>query len=278
MKKVDSVFIFVFLVFFFTSLNFKNYNLANAKHLHGYMYNHLKNVINENDPTTYKDLKFITKQNKVTWDKRYGNDAYEATFFIFKAKFHDSHDIQIFVNSEFKTHEKIAEVALKFSKMIGQIPLFLRKKVKWIIVHGPWKDKSKCTCKWYAYRDNGIFLHTEMVRKNEQEETLIHESAHVSIDSYFYGSKNQSIWINAQKKDNASISKYAEKNPNREDVAESIVAWVASRCKKARISKSAYKEINNTIPNRLKVLDDLIYINQTYPLSCINLLEKNRLD
>ena len=107
-----------------------------------------------------------------------------------------------------------------------------------------------------------------MVEEEEQQETLIHELAHVTIDSLYYGSANEIIWTKAQKQDAKYISRYAKKDPLNEDIAESVVAWVAARCKKDRIENSVYKKIIKTIPNRLTVLDDLIFRNSQYPLTC----------
>jgi hypothetical protein len=70
------------------------------------------------------------------------------------------------------------------------------------------------------------------------------------------------------KKDASYISGYAEKKRFKEDVAESAVAWVAVRCKKDRISKSVYRWVIETIPNRLKVLDDLMLNQNMRPLTC----------
>ena len=268
--KKNNVTFFLFIIFicnFFTETTKFN---ANAEHnsRNSFKYSRLTKVITENDKTTYDDLIFIKKEKRTTADGRYGEGGFNATFFVFKAKYKIGNEIEILVNSEFETHEKVAEVALRFSKMAGQLPIFLKKKIKWIVIHGPWVDKSKCTCRWYAFRDKGIYIHTEMVEKKEQEETLIHEAGHVSIDSHFYGSHNQHVWKNAQKLDSDYISHYAKDFPDREDIAESILAWVAVRCKEKRISKLISKDIIKTIPNRLKVLDNLINDYDTYPLTC----------
>tara|TARA_B100001250_G_C19781620_1_gene782124 strand:+ start:643 stop:1503 length:861 start_codon:yes stop_codon:yes gene_type:complete len=272
-KKINKIykisfFLFIIIIcnFFLETVKFS----VKAEHisLNSFRYSNLTEVINKTDKTTYDDLVFIKKETRSTADGRYGNGRFDATFFIFKAKYKIGNDIEILVNSEFETHEKVAEVALRFSKMAGQLPVFLKKKIKWIIIHGPWVDKSKCTCRWYAFRDAGIYIHTEMVEKKEQEETLIHEAGHVSIDSRFYGSHNHHIWENAQKLDNNYISHYAKEFPDREDIAESILAWVSVRCKESRISKLIKKDIIKTIPNRLKILDNLINKYETYPLTC----------
>ena len=276
-KSLKNYFIFIFLIF--KSFNHAySYHDTNAgshsdKFMYNYMYPIVKNIVNKNDPTTYEDVKFIKKETRATWDKRYGDSLYEASFYVFDAKFQLGNNVKVFINSEFQTHEKIAEIALKYSKMLGQLPVFLKKEVRWIIIHGPWKDKSKCTCMWYAdprYPDNrGFYIHTEMVKEKEEQEVAIHEAAHLAVDTLYYGTKNHSIWTDAQLKDSIFITKYAKKNPNREDIAESIVAWIAVRCKKDRIIKSAYKKIIKNIPNRIKIFDNYIFNNMsTYPLVC----------
>jgi len=253
-----------FFVFFLLCINF-NSALATSFFSASTL---LKNIINKDDPTTYKDLIFIKKEVNKNFDKRYGNEMYVATFFIFEAKYEFGKDVEIWVNSEFGSHENIAEIALKYSKMLGKVPSFFREELKWVVIHGPWLDKSKCTCHWYAFRNEGVYIHTKMVNEEAQQEVLIHELAHVTIDSLYYNSANEIIWTNAQKQDAKSISRYAESNPLVEDIAESVVAWVAVRCKRDRISKKKYKMIIKTIPNRLIVLDDLIFGNSVYPLTC----------
>ena len=52
------------------------------------------------------------------------------------------------------------------------------------------------------------------------------------------------------------ISKYAKKYPKREDVAESIVPWIAVRYRLDRISNVDAETILKTIPNRLKFFDE----------------------
>ena len=60
------------------------------------------------------------------------------------------------------------------------------------------------------------------------------------------------------------ISKYAKKYPKREDVAESIVPWIAVRYRLDRISNVDVETILKTIPNRLKFFDEQNF--DMYPL------------
>jgi nickel-dependent lactate racemase len=94
----------------------------------------------------------------------------------------------------------------------------------------------------------------------------IHEAAHATLDPQFHGSINRSKWNKAIKADNKFVSRYANNFPKREDIAETIIWWIAVRCKSDRISKLAYKKIILGIPNRLKYLDEQNY--DTYPLVC----------
>tara|TARA_B110000037_G_C16970057_1_gene444656 strand:- start:181 stop:405 length:225 start_codon:yes stop_codon:yes gene_type:complete len=72
--------------------------------------------------------------------------------------------------------------------------------------------------------------------------------------------------MQAAKADDMFILKYARRNKNREDVAETINWWVAVRCKPNSISNLDTKKILEGIPNRLKYFDKQNF--DTYPLKC----------
>jgi len=171
-------------------------------------------------------------------------------------------DIIIRVNVEFETKSKAEEQAVKYAKIIGQLPTFLRtKNLKTLTIH-------KGNKKWGG-GNNDILIHTDHYvgrLKEYIEEVAIHEAAHTSLDPQWNGSIKRSKWNKASKKDNKFVSPYAKKFPNREDIAESINWWIAVRCKSDRISKLDYKKINEGIPNRLTYLDKQNY--ETYPLAC----------
>lgn len=65
-------------------------------------------------------------------------------------------------------------------------------------------------------------------------------------------------WPHAQRKDNKWISEYAFKNPDREDVAESFIAYYAVKYRSTKIEKFIDPLIKATIPNRIKFFDYLI--------------------
>jgi len=64
-------------------------------------------------------------------------------------------------------------------------------------------------------------------------------------------------WLSAQAKDVNFISTYARDNPTREDVAESVLPWLAVRYRAGRIDPAQITKIQRAIPNRLAYFDSL---------------------
>ena len=228
-----------------------------------YTYCHL---LTKKDPTTLQSLVFVKKKKIKGWDgRKLTSSGWKESFFkafIFKANFEKGHKIKIRVNAEFENKDKAERQALKYAKMVGQLPYFLRtKNLKTITIH-------KGYLHWGG-GNNDIMVHTDKFTVSHpacEEEVMIHESGHVSLDWKMGGSVKASKWKKAVKADNKFISRYARRNPKREDVAETIKWWIAVKCKKDRISDSIYKRILEGIPNRIKYLDEQKY--DMYPLVC----------
>ena len=64
------------------------------------------------------------------------------------------------------------------------------------------------------------------------EEVMFHEAAHTSLD---VAHANAPGWREAQRADGGFISTYARDNPDREDIAESILPYFAVRVHTGRI-------------------------------------------
>ena len=244
------------------------------------------NTIKRKDPTTFKKLFYVDEEELETLTNKelvelkalkakdgynktiYTYEAYDRRdrtksvfkFFIFKAEYERDNYIWIRVNTEFKTKKKAEKQALKYAKMIGQLPYFLLWPLQEATIH-------KGNNLWGGASE-GILIHTAMSRKrNCFEEIMIHEAAHASVDTHAtLFPLNLNLWRKAQNADIDFISQYAKDFPEREDVAETIQAWIAARCKSDRISKSTYKKITKGIPNRLKYLDEQNY--DLYPMVC----------
>ena len=228
-------------------------------------------IINKKDPSNFINLSFLEKKNVMGYDVRtltnkYTKDGWgrsSFTVFVFNATFENSKDILINVNDEFKTDKKAKKQAIKWAKIYGQMPNFLKKNVKEITIH---KGKAG-----WAGGQGTIVIHTDYLtneNKKYAEELMFHELTHASLDWWWGGSVNEKKWLNAVNTDKYYISEYAWELPGNEDLAETVLWWYASRCKVDRISKKNNEKINKFLTNRFKYLDDQNY--ETYPSNCIN--------
>lgn len=84
------------------------------------------------------------------------------------------------------------------------------------------------------------------------EETLIHEASHTSLDGRI---KNTPEWLAAQEADNKFISQYAMDYPNREDIAETFVAWFATRYRQETFSAEQLADLECYVGNRFAFFD-----------------------
>ena len=114
-------------------------------------------LLTKNDPTTFKSIEFV-KEKKIKWydqrRDRSGREKVSFKVFIFKANFEKGHKIRIQVNAEFKNKDKAEKQALKYAKMVGQLPYFLRtKNLKTITIH-------KGNKPWEAWKNN-IIVYTK---------------------------------------------------------------------------------------------------------------------
>ena len=228
-------------------------------------------IINKKDPSNFINLSFVEKKKVMGYDKRtltnkYTKDGWgksSFTVFVFNASFENSKDILINVNDEFKTNKKAKKQAIKWAKIYGQMPKFLKKNVKEINIH-----KGKVG---WAGGQGTIVIHTDYLtneNKKYAEELMFHELTHASLDWWWGGSVNEEKWLNAVSTDKYYISEYAWELPGNEDLAETVLWWYASRCKVDRISKKNNEKVNKFLTNRFQYLDEQNY--DTNPSNCIN--------
>ena len=226
-------------------------------------------IINKKDPSNFINLSFVEKKKVMGYDVRTLSNKYTKdgwgkssfTVFVFNASFENSKDILINVNDEFKTNKKAKKQAIKWAKIYGQMPKFLKKNVKEIFIH-----KGKVG---WAGGQGTIVIHTDYLtneNKKYAEELMFHELTHASLDWWWGGSVNEEKWLNAVSTDKYYISEYAWELPGNEDLAETVLWWYASRCKVDRISKKNNEKINKFLTNRFKYLDEQNY--ETYPSNC----------
>jgi hypothetical protein len=207
-----------------------------------------KNVIKDTDPSTFISTTFKGQDIRRMFDRRTDSFNY-VNAYLFNAEYEKNGlTIEIQVNPEF-SQDVASSYARQYANEIGKLPIALRRDVRTVWIHNG--DNP------FGGGNNNLLIHVKQgdnyIRDGILEEILIHEACHTSLDYYAY----YDDWIKAQEKDKKYISTYARENPDREDIAESFIAYFAVTYRKDRISKDTYEKVIKTIPNRIKFFDSL---------------------
>ena len=204
-------------------------------------------IIKSSDPSTFTSLVYAGQATRTMFDRRVDNWI-TVTPFIFNANYEEGMSIEIQINPEFKNVAEAEIQALKYAEVFGRLPTALRRDVKTSWIHKGTEP--------FGGGNNNLLIYIGQSLEYENdgilEETLVHEAAHSSLDEYHSASNG---WLNAQKLDPSFISTYARDNPEREDVAETYLLYLALRYRPERISSSLKATILKTIPNRIKYFD-----------------------
>ncbi|MCE7993466.1 MAG: hypothetical protein HEP71_15875 [Roseivirga sp.] len=206
-----------------------------------------QNIIVDSDPNAFISIAPAGMEMRTMYDRRV-EKFIQTKAFLFEATYADDLTIEVQVNQEFESVSKALPYARKYARAVGFLTTELRKDVQTIWIHKG--------LKLFGGGNNNILIHTEQALAYEKdgilEETLVHEASHTSLDSYH--ARNED-WVKAQTSDISFISTYARDNPQREDISETYLLYMALRFKPDRISDQLKEIILKTIPNRIKYFD-----------------------
>lgn len=207
------------------------------------------NIITDQDPTLFKSIERMGMEIRSMYDKR--QEAWiELNAHIFEASFDGGKMIEILVNPEF-TVGPATEHATTYAQYIGQLPGVLMEELHYLYIHDGNENFGGGSNAIDMYVGQGA----SAIESGHIEELLLHEAAHVSLQELH----NDADWIAHRTKDPTYISTYARDHPRREDVAESIVPYIAIRFRKERISDDMHYVISKIMPNRIQFFDDQGY-------------------
>lgn len=205
------------------------------------------NIITEADPTSFQSLASNGQSARKMFDRRV-NNWITVNAYIFNVSFDDGLTTEVQVNPEFGSVSNARAEAMKYAKVIGQLPTSLRKDVQTVWIHKG--------VQLYGGGNNNILIHTGQTELYEKdgilEEALVHEATHTSLDATHAMNVD---WLRAQQSDKTFISTYAQDNPKREDIAETFLLYIAVTIRAERISDNLKQTILKTIPNRLYYLE-----------------------
>lgn len=206
-------------------------------------------IITAADSSALESVTYLGQANRVVFDRRL-DDWTTINAFLFDVKWNDGLRTEAQINPEFQDVAVAEELARKYGFSVGQLPYCLRTEIDALWIHAG--------VALFGGGNRSILIHTGQTALYEEdgilEETLVHEAVHTSIDPEHTFAAG---WLAAQQADGEFISAYAQDFPTREDLAESMLPWLAVRYRSDRISSYNYDVITNTIPNRLKYFDQI---------------------
>lgn len=206
-------------------------------------------IINEDDPSTFTGLSYEGQDDRTMYDRRV-NDWVNLTPHLFEASYDDGLSIEIQVNPEFGDESAAMGIAEKYARVIGKLPTSLRKDAETSWIHKGVEP--------FGGGNNNLLIHVGQADIYENdgilEETLVHEASHTSLDAMHALSE---AWKAAQEADPAFISTYARDNPEREDIAESFLLYMALRYRPDRISPALKDKIQVSMPSRIQYFDGI---------------------
>jgi len=203
-----------------------------------------KDIIIASDPSSFKELSDGGDSVRKVFDRRTSAWA-ETKVWLFKVVYADrAEPTEVRVNKEFSDVTKARSLALKYAKVVGQLPACLRTDVQTITIHD---GKKPC-----GGGNHGILIHVQQAEMRESdgflEEVLFHECTHTSLDAVHASAKG---WIDAQKADGGFISTNGAEHPMREDVAGSFLCYFAVKYRQGRISGDLVSKITKAMPARM---------------------------
>ena len=207
-------------------------------------------IIQEDDATSFIWLHYRGRATRQMWDKRVDNE-FNHSVFLFDAYFTDDIRFEINVNPEFETMERATRESFRYTKALGQLPTMLRRGIDRFGIHDGDETASAGAGKIFVYRANAIN------RQGYQhlEETLFHESVHVSLDPYYMYNQN---WRAAQEGDPGFVTRYGRDNYPREDMAESSLLAYGILRYPGRIPEKEEARIRAINPNRIAYFATLL--------------------
>ncbi len=202
-------------------------------------------IITSADATSLVAVSEAGMGDRLMFDRREDDFvSYEAH--LFDATYDDGMAIEVQVNPEFDGAAALA-AAETYAAAIGRLPAFLRADVETVWIHQGDED--------FGGGNANILIHTDRAHDYESEgileEAMIHEAAHTSLDAAHARSAG---WIAAQEADGNYISQYAKDNDSTEDLAETLVPFIAVEYRSDRITAFLESTIRSAIPARIEYL------------------------
>ncbi|MGR3811345.1 PKD domain-containing protein [Jiulongibacter sp. NS-SX5] len=203
-------------------------------------------IIIDEDPTTFLSVTYVGMERVSLFDRRAENFFHDVEVFVYTADYEKDQAVKVYVNSEF-TRAQADEHARSYASQMGQLPSFLLKPITELHINDgnhPWSGSRGLmlvhTQQGESYASQGIVA-----------ETLLHEASHASLQDLNVSTE----YLEVMDQDPTHLSTYARDNLYGEDLAETILLYLAYRYRPDRLKEDEKYNISRLIPNRLQLLD-----------------------
>lgn len=200
-------------------------------------------IIRADDPTAFVCMENKGRGDRQIWDKRVDGEPIVSAF-LFEARYADGTTIEIAINPEFGTSEAALAQARRFAEPLGRLPTLLRAGIGKFSLHMGDEGPHAGTGQIVFYADTA----TQRESYDHLEESLFHEAVHASLDDEH---RLADDWIAAQNADGAFLTSYAQRSPEREDLAETALFAFAILHFPERFPPADTEDTLATVPHRI---------------------------
>ena len=200
-------------------------------------------IITEDDPSLFERVEMAGEGERLVFDRRI-NAWINISMRLIRVFYITGQVVEVRVNLEFDeaTARELAEL---YATIVGRIPIALMRDVDSITIHDGVQPFGGGNRNLLIHHGQGELYSTDGIL----EEVFVHEAAHTSLDA---AHSAHADWIKAQEADGEFISNYAKDFPEREDIAESVLVFLAVEYRSERISEALLDTLITTIPNRIE--------------------------
>ncbi len=207
----------------------------------------------ETDPSTFVVLEDDGEGLREMPDKTRPGGELMGAAICFRARFDDGTSVRLHLDADFGTREAARAEAGKYLHPLGKLPTSLRRGVERLVVHASDEDAT-------AFSDVGLIVvyssnASKRISTHDLEETIFHESVHAAWDEVH---ANSAAWLAAQESDGGFVTRYAQKNPRGEDLAESALFAYTLVHHPERFPPADAARIRAAIPARIAYVEELL--------------------
>ncbi|MBL4543091.1 MAG: hypothetical protein JKP98_10230 [Rhodobacteraceae bacterium] len=202
--------------------------------------------IRASDPSVFQCLEYVGQDRREMPGHLRSNRLMADGTHVFTARFTDGTSVEIWVHADFGSARAAQTQAQRLTQPLGKLPTFMRARLNHVVVQeGDAAAFEEADGGFFAvYADN---MATRL-RNNDLEETVFHEAAHVTFDPEYAGGR---AWRQAQRADGAYVTRYAQNNPQKEDIPETALFAYAMIRYPGRLPANVEAAVRASVPGKL---------------------------